>query len=248
MIFTIYTLFPQLITPWADEALLGQAIAGGLIDLRVRNLRRFSNNRHNRVDDSPYGGGAGMVIRADVAAAAIEEVRADPNPPNEVILLSPTGTPLEQHHVETFANAKHLCLLSGRYEGFDARVESLVDRSISIGDFILMGGEVAALALIEATARLLPGVIGNEQSHQQESFTTGLLDHPEYTRPTNFKGAIVPEVLLSGHHAQIARWRREQALLRTAQKRPDLLKRANLTTEDHAFIDRLDDQNPEEEN
>jgi len=180
-----------------------------------------------------------MLIRADIAAAAIKEVRADPNPPDEVILLSPTGTPLQQILVEVLSKTKHLCLISGRYEGFDARVEPLVDRSISMGDFILMGGEVAAMALIESIARLLPGVLGNEQSHEQESFSTGLLDYPEYTRPANFNGENVPEILLSGNHAKINRWRREQALIRTAQVRPDLLTKAKLTAEDLTFLDQL---------
>jgi len=180
-----------------------------------------------------------MLIRADIGAAAIKEVRADPNPPDEVILLSPTGTPLQQNLVEVLSKTKHLCLISGRYEGFDARVEPLVDRSISMGDFILMGGEVAAMALIESIARLLPGVLGNEQSHEQESFSTGLLDYPEYTRPANFNGENVPEILLSGNHAKINRWRREQALIRTAQVRPDLLTKAKLTAEDLTFLDQL---------
>jgi len=239
MIFTVYTLFPRLLIPWTKETLLSRAIANDLIDCRIRNLRQFSTDQHNRVDDSPYGGGAGMLIRADIGAAAIKEVRADPNPPDEVILLSPTGTPLQQNLVEVLSKTKHLCLISGRYEGFDARVEPLVDRSISMGDFILMGGEVAAMALIESIARLLPGVLGNEQSHEQESFSTGLLDYPEYTRPANFNGENVPEILLSGNHAKINRWRREQALIRTAQVRPDLLTKAKLTAEDLTFLDQL---------
>ena len=244
MIFTVYTLFPQLVVPWTKETLLGRASDNELIDVRIRNLRRFSSDRHNRVDDSPYGGGAGMLIRADIAAAAIKEVRADPNPPTEVILLSPTGTPLQQNLVEVLSKTKHLCLICGRYEGFDARVEPLVDRTISIGDFILMGGEVAAIAIIESIARLIPGVLGNKQSHEQESFSTGLLDYPEYTRPANFNGAHVPDILLSGNHAEITRWRREQALIRTAQTRPDLLAKANLTTKDRAVLDHLNASYP----
>ena len=237
MIYTVYTLFPGLITPWTGEALLGKAIERGLIEVRIRDLRSFAGNRHRRVDDTPYGGGAGMVIRVDVAAAAIDEVGSEARPPDEVILLSPSGTPLTQPLVEELATRNHLCLLAGRYEGFDARVETLVTREVSIGDYVLMGGELAVLALIEATARLLPDVLGDQRSHLEESFTTGLLDHPEYTRPLEYRGLEVPEVLLTGHHANIGRWRRQQALHRTRTRRPDLLARADLSAEDLAFLD-----------
>lgn len=223
MRYTIYTLFPQLIAPWTQEALLGRAVDEGRISFAVRDLRRFAGNRTNRVDDAPYGGGAGMVIRVDVAAAAIDEVAAEDPPPDEVILLSPAGEPLTQPLVEELATRRHLCLLSGRYEGFDARTERLVTREVSIGDFVLMGGELAALCLVEATARLLPGVLGAAASHQEDSFATGLLDYPEYTRPASFRGMDVPDVLLSGHHGRVEAWRREQALERTKARRPDLL-------------------------
>ena len=246
MIFTLYTLFPQLISPWTEEALLGRAVERGLLELRVRDLRTFAGNRSNRVDDTCYGGGAGMVVRVDVAAAAIDEVRAEAEPPDEVILLSPAGTPLDQRLAERFAQARHLCLLAARYEGFDARVEALVDREVSLGDYVLMGGEVAALALIETTARLLPGVLGDERSHQEDSFTTGLLDHPMYTRPLEHRGARVPEVLLTGHHANIARWRRDQALLRTRERRPDLLDRAELDDDDRATLANADNRRGEQ--
>jgi tRNA (guanine37-N1)-methyltransferase len=234
--YTVYTLFPDLLTPWTTEALLGKAAERGLIRFSIRDLRLHAANKHNRVDDSPYGGGAGMVIRVDVAARAIAEARAEALPPDEVILASPAGQPLSQKLAEELASKKHLCILSGRYEGFDARTEALIDREISIGDYVLMGGEIAALALIEATARLIPGVLGDAESHQQDSFTTGLLDYPEYTRPANFEGQGIPEVLLSGHHANIEKWRREQALLRTLERRPDLLKTAQLSKADKAFL------------
>lgn len=224
MRYTIYTLFPQLIAPWTQEALLGRAVSEGRISIDVRDLRRFAGNRTHRVDDAPYGGGAGMVIRVDVAAAAIDEASSEDPPPDEIILLTPSGEPLTQRRVESFARMRHLCLLSGRYEGFDARTEGLVTREVSIGDFVLMGGELAALCLVEATARLLPGVLGAEASHQEDSFTTGLLDYPEYTRPPSFRGMEVPEVLLSGHHGRVEAWRREQALARTRERRPDLLE------------------------
>lgn len=240
MKYTVYTLFPELFAPWTQEALLGRAVEAGLISFDVRDLRAYANNKHNRVDETPYGGGAGMVIRVDVAARAIEEVQAQAPRPDDIILLSPAGEPLTQRLVEDFAAKQHLCLLSGRYEGFDARVEKLVTREVSIGDFVLMGGEIAALTLIEATARLVPGVLGDAESHRQDSFTTGLLDYPEYTRPAQFEGKDVPEVLLSGHHARVAAWRREQALRRTFERRPDLLKSANLSSGDKMFLEELE--------
>ena len=169
------------------------------------------------------GGGAGMVIRVDVAARAIEAVRRDA-PPDEIILLSPAGEPFTQKMAEDLAVKAHLCLLSGRYEGFDARVEALVTKEVSIGDYVLMGGEIAALALIEATARLVPGVLGDAQSHEQDSFSTGLLDYPEYTRPAEYEDVGIPEVLTSGHHANVERWRRERALERTLARETGLAR------------------------
>jgi tRNA (guanine37-N1)-methyltransferase len=236
MRFTIETLFPELVIPWTREALLGRASQRGLVDVRVNDLRRFAGTPTNRVDDAPYGGGAGMVIRVDVAAAAIDEARSATPPPDEVVLLSPAGEPLTQRLVERFSTYRHVALLCGRYEGFDARTERLVDREVSVGDFVLMGGELPALCLLEATVRLLPGALGDEESHRQDSFTTGLLDYPEYTRPLGFRGDEVPEVLRSGHHARVAAWRRAQALARTAARRPDLLARADLTDEERRAV------------
>jgi len=233
---TVYTLFPQLVTPYLQEALLGRAIERGLLEVVARDLRRFAGNRTGRVDDAPYGGGAGMVIRVDVAAAAVREAQRDDPPPDETVLLSPAGQPLDQRLVEHFAGLRHLMLLSGRYEGFDARAEGLVTREVSVGDFVLMGGELPALCILEAVARLQPGALGDADSHRQDSFTTGLLDYPEYTRPLDFEGAEVPEVLRSGHHARIDAWRRRQALKRTLERRPDLLERARLDDEDRALL------------
>lgn len=234
--FTVETLFPGLVNPWLDEALIGRARRRGLVDVVVNDLRRFAGTPSNRVDDAPYGGGAGMVIRVDVAAAAIDEARAQTPPPDEVVLLSPAGEPLRQRTLERFANYRHLVLLCGRYEGFDARVEAMVDRELSIGDFVLMGGELAALAVLEGTTRLLPGAIGDEESHRRDSFSSGVLDYPEYTRPPEFRGATVPEVLRSGNHAQIEAYRRHAALARTLSRRPDLLEGADLSEEDRAVI------------
>lgn len=236
---TVYTLFPELLAPYLGDALLGRAIDRGLLEVEARDLRRFAGNRTGRVDDAPYGGGAGMVIRVDVAAAAVEELRADTPPPDEIVLLSPAGEPLTQALVERLAGMRHVALLSGRYEGFDARSEALVTREVSIGDFVLMGGELPALCLIEAAARLLPGALGDADSHRQDSFATGLLDYPEYTRPLSFQGRDVPEVLLSGHHARVRAWRRREALRRTLRRRPDLLGSAPLDEHDRITLEEL---------
>jgi tRNA (guanine37-N1)-methyltransferase len=236
---TVYTLFPELIASYTDEALLGRAIDRGLIELELRDLRDFAGNRTGRVDDAPYGGGAGMVIRVDVVAAAVDEVQADTPPPDEVILLTPAGEPLTQRQVEGLAQRDHLALICGRYEGFDARAEALVTREVSIGDFVLMGGELPALCLLEAVTRLLPGALGDADSHRHESFSSGLLDYPEYTRPASFRGIDVPEVLLSGHHGKVAAWRRERALERTLERRPDLLAGAALSDDDRELLARL---------
>lgn len=236
MKYSVYTLFPQLLSAWREEALLGKALRSGLLELDVHDLRAFACDRHNKVDDTPYGGGAGMVIRVDVAHRAIAEARTAEPPPDEVILLSPSGEPLDQRLAAELTGKRHLCLLCGRYEGFDARVEALVDREVSIGDFVLMGGELAALALIESTARLIPGVLGDEESHRQDSFATGILDYPEYTRPASFEGMAVPEILLSGHHARVHGWRRREALRRTLSRRPELLETAPLSDADKALL------------
>ncbi|WP_038056967.1 tRNA (guanosine(37)-N1)-methyltransferase TrmD [Thermus amyloliquefaciens] len=224
MRYSILTLFPGLIRPWLSESLLKKAQERGLLQVEVVDLRAFGLGRHRTVDDTPYGGGAGMVIRPDVAVAALETVL----PADEVILLSPAGEPFTQRVAEELAQKEHLVLLSGRYEGFDARVEAFVTRTLSIGDFVLMGGEVAALAVLEATARLIPGVIGDPESHRRDSFVRGLLDHPHYTRPPVFRGLGVPEVLLSGNHPEVDRWRRREALRKTLAVRPELVREARL--------------------
>ncbi|PZA08352.1 MULTISPECIES: tRNA (guanosine(37)-N1)-methyltransferase TrmD [unclassified Meiothermus] len=236
MRYTILTLFPALIRPWTEESILQRAIERGLISVDVRDIRDHAEGKHRVVDDTPYGGGAGMVMRVDVVVRAIEAAL----PADEVILLSPAGKPFNQRMAEELAQKDHLVLVAGRYEGIDARVEHFVTREVSIGDYVLMGGEVAALAILEATARLVPGVIKEAQSHQQDSFSTGLLDYPHYTRPPEFRGLGVPEILISGHHAKIAEWRRKQALRRTQTRRPDLLEQAELTPQDLAWLDEFD--------
>lgn len=233
MKYTILTLFPDLIRPWMQESIIEKAIGKGLVEVEIRDIRAYAEDKHNTVDDTPYGGGAGMVMRVDVVVRALEAV----GPADEVILLTPAGQPLTQRVVEELATRSHLVLVCGRYEGIDARVEHFVTREVSIGDYVLMGGELGALVILEATARLIPGVIKEPESHQQDSFSTGLLDYPHYTRPPEFRGLLVPEVLTSGHHAKITEWRRKQALLRTKQRRLDLLEKAELTAKDLVWLE-----------
>lgn len=233
--FSFLTLFPELLAPFAAEAIVGKARERGLIDVRLVNMRDFSGNKHLKVDDAPYGGGAGMVIRVDVAERALASLP----PADEVILLTPAGAPFTQAVAEELATRSHLAFLCGRYEGFDARVEGLVTRELSIGDFVMMGGEAAAACVLEAVARLVPGVIGDPESHRADSFSSGLLDYPEYTRPPEWRGQGVPEVLRGGNHAAVAAWRRAQALERTRRRRPDLLGRAELSPQDSAALTAL---------
>lgn len=239
MRYSVYTLFPGLVNAWRQEAILGKALAQGQLELDVHDLRKFAEPPHYKVDDTPYGGGAGMVIRVDIAAAAIAELQEDAHPPDEIIMVSPAGQPLDQELVRELSTLRHIGILCGRYEGFDARTENLVTREVSIGDYVLMGGELPALVLIEATARLLPGVLGRSESFEQDSFSAGLLDYPEYTRPPVFSGEEVPEVLLSGHHGNVAAWRRQQALERTFRRRKDLLENIELSEADRKFLQTL---------
>lgn len=228
MKFSVVTLFPELVLPFTREAILGKAQEKGLLHFDVVNLREFAQNKHNKVDDTPYGGGAGMVIRVDVVDRCLQAL----GPASEVIMLTPAGQPFNQKMAEELSQKEHLVVLCGRYEGFDARVEPLVTREISLGDFVMMGGEAAAACLMEAIGRLVPGVIGDQESHEQDSFSSGLLDYPEYTRPEEWNGQTVPEVLRSGNHAKLLRWRRDQALERTLKRRPDLLGQQMLDVED----------------
>jgi tRNA (guanine37-N1)-methyltransferase len=220
----ILTIFPELFGPFLATSLLGKAIERGLLEVKAHDLRRFAHDRHRTVDDEPYGGGGGMVM---CAPPWIEGVRSLQRVGTCRILLSPQGRRLDDALVRRLAAEGHLLLLCGRYEGIDERVRELVvDEEISIGDFVLSGGEVAAMAVIEALSRQIPGVVKEPRSVVEESFRSGLLDYPHYTRPVEVEGLRVPEVLLSGNHAAIERWRRERALEATARKRPDLLSGA----------------------
>ena len=218
----VVTIFPAMLEGPLRESLLGKAIADGLVEVRVHDLRDFTQDRHRTVDDESFGGGPGMVMKPEPWFAAVESLGEERG---RVILLSPAGRRLNRDLVHELSAEAHLTLLSGRYEGVDERVvEGLPAEEISIGDYVLSGGELPALVLIEAVTRLIPGVIGREESHERDSFEDGLLDHPHYTRPAEFRGMVVPEVLRSGHHAEIERWRREAALDKTRRNRPDLLE------------------------
>jgi tRNA (guanine37-N1)-methyltransferase len=218
----VFTIFPGILTSPLEESLLGKAIAAGVLDVRVHDVRDFTTDPHRQVDDESFGGGPGMVMKPEPFFAAVESLGADPG---RVLLLSPAGRRLDRDLVHELSKASHLTLLCGRYEGVDERVvEGMPAEEVSIGDYVLSGGELPALVLIEAVTRLLPGVIGREESHEQDSFEDRILDHPHYTRPAEFRGMAVPEVLRSGHHAEIERWRREAALDKTRRNRPDLLE------------------------
>ena len=222
----VVTLFPELFAAFRITSLVGRAVLQGTLDLACENLRDYGTGKHKSVDDTPYGGGSGMVLRVDVLAACLEALDAKHPSPAHRILLTPQGTPFHQRTAERLATLPRLVLICGRYEGFDERVRSLVQEEISLGDFVMTGGEVCAMALVEATARLLPGVLGNEESSREESHAAdGLLEYPHYTRPAEFRGMGVPAMLSSGNHAKIATWRKEQALARTRLRRPDLLEK-----------------------
>jgi len=218
----VFTIFPGIFEGPLRESLLGKAIEAGVLDVRVHDIRDFATDRHRRVDDQSYGGGPGMVVKPEPVFAAVESLGEGPK---RVILLSPAGRRLDQALVRELAKESWLVLISGRYEGVDERVvEGLSAEEISIGDYVLSGGEIPALVLLEAVTRLVPGVVGSEESLERESFEDGVLDHPHYTRPSEFRGMRVPEVLLSGDHAEVERWRQEAALEKTRRNRPDLLK------------------------
>jgi tRNA (guanine37-N1)-methyltransferase len=226
----VVTLFPEMFAGFLATSFVGRAIEGNKLAVRLRSPRDFGLGKHRSVDDTPYGGGSGMVMRVDVLVATIESLDADAPDGKKAhrVLLTPQGAPLVQSKVRELSGRDAVMLVCGRYEGFDERVRAYVGEELSLGDFVMTGGEVAAMAVIEACARLLPGVLGNEASTVEESHspsTGGLLEYPQYTRPAEFRGAHVPEVLAGGNHAEIARWRHEQSVARTRDRRPDLWER-----------------------
>ena len=239
----VFTIFPDLVSPWLQASLIGRAARSALLDLRVQDLRAGATDPHRSVDDTPFGGGAGMVLAPGPVFAAVEAVA----PPRPLLLLGPGGRRFDQAWASELAVADGFSLLCGRYEGVDQRIaDHLVDGELSIGDFVVAGGEVAAVAVVEAVARLVPGVMGNRGSAAEESFSYGLLEYPHYTRPAEFRGWAVPEVLRSGDHARIERWRRAQALDRTLRRRPDLLaSRGSLSAGQRALLEEIGAAPPE---
>jgi len=240
MKFDVVSIFPGMITGGLAEGVVGRGIANGVIDLEVHDLRTFTTDRHRTVDDVPYGGGPGMVMKPEPLVRALESIQSNRGVPDAVIVPSPQGRMFSQREAERLAGLGHVAVLCGRYEGMDERVIALVGaEELSIGDYVLSGGELPALVIIDAVSRLVPGVVGDEQSVEEDSFSRGLLDYPHYTRPAEFGGLTVPDVLLSGHHAHVRRWRKKEALARTLARRPELLEHAALDDEERALLEEL---------
>lgn len=240
MKFDIVTIFPRMIDAVLAEGVIGRGIERGLLDVRVHDLRDYTTDRHRSVDDVPYGGGPGMVMKPEPIVRAVDDIRALRGVPDAVILLSPQGRRFDQQEAVRLSGLGHVALLCGRYEGMDERVRELVATDeLSTGDYVLSGGELPALIVVDAVSRLVPGVVGDAQSVADESFARGLLDYPHYTRPAEFGGLRVPEVLLSGHHAEVRRWRKKAALARTLERRPELIEHAVLDEEERNMLDEL---------
>ncbi len=269
MTFDIVTIFPAMIEPQLAGGILGRAAAAGVVDVKIHDLRTFTLDRHRVVDDVPYGGGPGMVLKPDPIFRALDAIEAERGQPLTVVLTSPQGTRFTQAEARRLSQCRGLVLLCGRYEGFDERIRERVDEELSIGDYVLSGGELPAMVVLDAVARLVPGVVGDEQSVVHDSFTRGLLDFPQYTRPPEISCAKaspdgggakastsakvpadrsaerilrVPDVLLSGNHAEIRRWRKRQAVARTLERRPDLLAAASLDEEEQKILRELESQ------
>jgi tRNA (guanine37-N1)-methyltransferase len=235
MLIQILTLFPEMFDGPLNQSILKRAQEQNLVEFQLRNFREYAFDKHRMVDDSPYGGGSGMVLKPEPIYRCLEIARkVKPNP--QVILMTPQGTPFNQSLARQLAELDHLIIICGHYEGFDERIRSWVDMELSIGDFVLTGGELAAMVVSDAVARLIPGVLGSEESAVYDSFSANLLDYPHYTRPVEFEGMKVPEILLGGHHAQIEAWRRREALLRTARRRPELLRQTALSKQDKEIL------------
>ncbi|WP_239254323.1 tRNA (guanosine(37)-N1)-methyltransferase TrmD [Listeria ilorinensis] len=234
----ILTLFPDMFSGVVGSSIIKKAIEKDLVHVQITDFRAYAEGKHQVVDDYPYGGGAGMLLKAQPLFDAVEAVKQDEKQPR-VILMDPAGRPFNQALAEEFAEEEQLIFICGHYEGYDERIRtSLVTDEVSIGDYILTGGEIGAMAMMDSVIRLLPGALGNQESAITDSFSTGLLEHPHYTRPSEFRGMRVPEILLSGNHAKIAEWRHQESLKRTFLRRPDLLEDYPLTAKDHELIDR----------
>lgn len=246
MRFDVITIFPEIFNSYSSESILKRAIERKIVEIKIHNLRDFTTDKHRVVDDYPYGGGPGMVMKPEPFFKAIEAIKKD-GVPRHTIMLSPQGKVFNQDIALRMAKTKtNLILICGRYEAIDERVrEMLVDEEISIGDYVLTGGELPALVIIDTIVRLLPGVLGDERSKEEESFTWGLLDYPHYTRPPVYRGLMVPDVLLSGNHKDVALWRRKEALKRTIMRRPDLIEKASLTEEDYRILRKIKEEEDE---
>ena len=240
MNFHVLTLFPDMIRDGFQTSITGRAVEKGLLSLDTVNIRDFSVNKHNRVDDYPYGGGAGMVMQAEPVYLAYQSVAEKLPKKPKVLYMSPQGKVFNQRMAEELAQEEEIVFLCGHYEGIDERVlEEIVDEEVSIGDYVLTGGEFPALVIMDAVSRLVGGVLHNEDSAEFDSFHDNLLEYPQYSRPEVWRGKAVPPILMSGHHANVEKWRREQSLIRTLERRPDLLENANLTKQDKKFLAKL---------
>lgn len=233
MKISILTLFPEMFDIF-NHSIIGKAQEKGLISINTENIRDYTLNKHKKVDDYPYGGGAGMVMAAQPVVDTIKKAKESNN--GKVIFLGPRGKTFNQKMAQKFSKEENLIFLCGHYEGIDERAYEYIDAEISLGDFILTGGEMAAVPIIDSILRLIPGVLGKEESFMEESYSDGLLEYPQYTRPENFNGALVPKILLSGHHENIRKWRRKQSLLITKERRPDLYTKVKLTKEDNKIL------------
>jgi tRNA (guanine37-N1)-methyltransferase len=239
MQFDVFTLFPDVFSPYLNSSILHRAQEGGHIQVQIHNIRDWAKDKHQVTDEPPYGGGGGMVMKPEPIFAAVEDILGNP-PQAPVVLMTPQGDLLTQSIASDFSRFPRLGIIAGHYEGIDERVrEHLVTHEISIGDYVLTGGELPAMVLIDVLTRLIPGVLGDPNAVKNDSHASGLLEHPHYTRPEKFRGWIVPEILKSGHHANVKRWRRNQALRRTLERRPDLLKKLDLSPEDKEYLDQI---------
>lgn len=236
MKFDVLTLFPTLFSAFMEESIIGRAVKRGLVEIKITDIRAFARGRHKIVDDRPFGGGSGMIMKADPISRGLEAIPRGSDS-SKVVFLTPQGSPFKQATAWELSRQAQLILICGRYEGVDERVRThLVDLELSLGDYVISGGELAAMVIMDAIIRLIPGVLGGEDSNKEDSFEKGLLEYPQYTRPRIYRGEEVPAVLLSGDHEKIRRWRQAQSLKRTLDKRPDLLEKANLTKEDKALL------------
>lgn len=241
MRFDVLTLFPEMFTGFLQCSIMQKAIEKGVIETHLINFRDYAKSKHQTVDDTPYGGGDGMVLKPEPIFDAVDDISANLSEKPPVILLSPQGEPFTQKKASELAISSHLIFICGHYAGFDERIrQHVATEELSIGDYVLTGGEVPAMVVMDSVSRFVPGVLGNQLSAHADSFSDGLLEYPQYTRPVEYRGHQVPKMLLSGHHQRIEQWRRQQSLLRTKERRPDLLSKASLSDEDRYFLDDTD--------